>query len=118
MLRPTGELYRDDLLTTTEDASGALRGCCIGHNLSVPANEGVVWLLPTPCLAALPVLTAEGYTSQALDRPEPPAFPLNAALLPACRQRVKLAVRLDAILREQSKAHAGVSLRTLPCPRI
>ena len=51
---------------------------------------------------------------QALDRPEPPAFPLNAALLPACRQRVKLAVRLDAILREQSKAHAGVRLRTPP----
>ena len=44
---------------------------------------------------------------QALDRPEPPPFPLAAALLPACRQRVKLAVRLDAILREQSKAHAG-----------
>ena len=44
---------------------------------------------------------------QALDRPEPPPFPLNAALLPACRQRVKLAVRLDVILREQSKAHAG-----------
>ncbi len=44
---------------------------------------------------------------QALDRPEPSAFPLNAALLPSCRQRVKLAVRLDAILREQSKANAG-----------
>ena len=36
-----------------------------------------------------------------------PPFPLIAALLPACRQRVKLAVRLDVILREQSKVHAG-----------
>ena len=51
---------------------------------------------------------------QALDRSEPPAFPLNAALLPACRQRVKLAVRLDAILREEKKAHAGLSHALFP----
>ena len=61
------------------------------------AHNCCVWSMQRSCSLSL----------QALDRPEPPPFPLNAALLPACRQRVKLAVRLDVILREQSKAHAG-----------
>ena len=65
------------------------------------AHNCCVWSMQRSCSLLL----------QALDRPEPPPpFPLNAALLPACRQQCKAGrVRLDVILREreQSKAHAG-----------
>jgi hypothetical protein len=46
------------------------------------------------------------FSAQALERPPPPEFPLNPALLTGCRARVRLAVRLDAILRARSKAAA------------
>ena len=45
-------------------------------------------------------------SDQALEKGTPPEFPLDASLLPACRSRVRLAVRLDAQLRSKSKSGA------------
>jgi len=51
---------------------------------------------------------------QALGRDAPPGFPVDAALMPAVRRRVRLAVRLDEALRGRSKAaaEAGWRVRT------
>lgn len=46
---------------------------------------------------------------QALERAAPPDFPLDASLLPECRARVRLAVRLDAQLRAASKNGADAA---------
>ncbi len=43
---------------------------------------------------------------QALEKGTPPEFPLDPSLLPACRARVRLAVRLDSQLRAKSKSGA------------
>jgi ATP-dependent RNA helicase DDX24/MAK5 len=50
----------------------------------------------------------------ALGRGAPPDFPVDAALMPAVRRRVRLAVRLDEALRGRSKAAAeqGWRVRT------
>ncbi|EFN53172.1 hypothetical protein CHLNCDRAFT_25981 [Chlorella variabilis] len=48
---------------------------------------------------------------RAMNRGEPPEFPLDTSLLPAVRRRVRLAVRLDALERRQSKDKAERSWR-------
>ena len=45
-------------------------------------------------------------SDQALEKGTPPEFPLDPSLLPACRTRVRLAVRLDSQLRAKSKSGA------------
>ncbi len=48
---------------------------------------------------------------RALGRPAPPDFPSPDALLPEAARRVRLAVRLDALLRKRSKAGADAAWR-------
>ena len=43
---------------------------------------------------------------QALKHTSPPDFLVDTAVMPQARARVRLAVRLDALLRQQSKAAA------------
>ena len=49
----------------------------------------------------------------ALGRKEPPEFPLDASLMAASRERVRLAVKLDAVERKDSKQRADLSWRRL-----
>lgn len=46
---------------------------------------------------------------QALEREEPPQFPIEANLLPAAKARVRLAMRLDDVMRSSSKQAAHKS---------
>ena len=48
---------------------------------------------------------------RALGREPPPEFPVDAALMPAVRSRMRLAVRLDEALRARSKATVERSWR-------
>ncbi|CAL8469133.1 g8674 [Coccomyxa elongata] len=65
------------------------------------AEDGLAVALVTPREA--PRFTA---LLRALERGSPPQFPLDPSLLPACRARVRLALRLDAHLRSRSKSGA------------
>ena len=48
---------------------------------------------------------------KALDRQEPPEFPLDVAVMGAARQRVRLAIRLDGLERKIAKERADTSWR-------
>ncbi|KAK9811744.1 hypothetical protein WJX72_009411 [[Myrmecia] bisecta] len=50
-----------------------------------------------------------GALLKALDRPTPPAFPVDGTLLPAVHKRVRLAVRIDEMVHEQNKAAVDLS---------
>ncbi len=77
--------------------------------LALPSKLGAPHVQQGSALCLKPMLCASNFClmpDQALERGAPLQFPLDPSLLPACRARVRLALRLDAHLRSRSKSGA------------